>query len=66
MQNLFYVIFSQRRSWLKYVRTTYWYGKESKRRYSESWGVASYQLQEVVERTIAELENMKRNESEEV
>lgn len=44
---------------MKYVRTTNWYGKESKRRYSESWGVASYQLQEVVERTIAELENIK-------
>ena len=29
-------------------------------------GVASYQLQEVVERTIAELENMKKHEIEEI
>ena len=30
------------------------------------WGVASYQLQEVVERTIAELENKKKHDDEEV
>ena len=34
--------------------------------FQQPLGVASYQLQEVVERTIAELENLKKHEIEEI